>query len=57
MTDFSKKSETLWDNFLNAASELAQEMFREVVKPFCDKHKLKFVTGMGSYSRMGNVYR
>lgn len=47
---YEAAGDELWNQFVEEASKLAEKMFQEVVKPFCDKHQVYFDTGMGAYS-------
>jgi len=54
MTNWEQEGEALHNKFCDEATVLATRMFNEVVKPFCDKHKITFSVGMGSYAFAGS---
>ncbi|MBD3262036.1 MAG: hypothetical protein GF334_10300 [Candidatus Altiarchaeales archaeon] len=45
-----KRLEEAEENYLDAIQGVADELRKRMVIPFCNKHNLKFTSGMGTFS-------
>lgn len=46
---YKTRLEKLHCDYETAIEKVAEDALREVVKPFCDKHDLRFVSGNGTF--------